>query len=129
MKSILIALAVVVMITACSVTRKSTSNSSLKEVAKSDSTEYGIIILDPDFDQWYLTRYSIALDRGNEVYRLYNRTAVMNWNDNFIRGKYRNIIENHLNYDYNIDYGLDVNRKLYWYFKFIEERYSIRLLN
>jgi hypothetical protein len=27
-----------------------------------------------------------------------------------------------------LDYGMDVNRKLYWYFKYIEENTSIRLL-
>lgn len=129
MKTILALILSVLLLASCATQRKTTSNPGIKEVINSDSTEYSIIILDPEFDHWYLTRYSTAMDRSNDVYRMFNRTAVMNWNDYYIRDKYRNIIENHLDYDYNTDYGIDVNRKLYWYFRFIEERYRIRLLN
>jgi hypothetical protein len=129
MRTIFIIVASMLLFAACSTQQKTTGTSGVKELIGSDSTEYGIIILDPEFDHWYITHHSNALDRDNEVYRMYNRTAVMNWNDYFILGKYRNIIENHLDYDYNTDYGIEVNRKLYWYFRFVEERYKIRLLN
>lgn len=128
MKKLLVVLTGLMLFAACSTQQKSAGTSGLKEV-KSDSTEYGIIILDPEFEHWYLTRYTAGLDRDNEIYRMFNRTAVMNWNDYFIRGKYRNIIENRLDYDYNTDYGIEVNRKLYWYFKFVEEKYKIRLFH
>jgi hypothetical protein len=129
MKTIIALIVSGLLFASCSTQQKTTGNQDLKEVVNPDSTEYGVLILDPEFDHWYLTRYSTAMDRDNEVYRMYNRTAVMNWNDYYIRGKYRNIIENNLNYDYHTDYGIEVNRKLYWYFRFIEEKYKIRLLN
>ena len=34
------------------------------------------------------------------------------------------IYENEINYDSNTDYGLDVNYKLYNYFKFVEHKYK-----
>lgn len=127
MKTVILVAALMLLTAACATHKKTSGIAGLQEAAKSDTTEYDIIILDPEFDHWYLTRYSVAMDRGNEIYRSYNRTAVMNWNDYFLRGKYRNLIENRLDYDYNTDYGIEVNRKLYWYFKFVEEKYRIRL--
>ena len=94
---------------------------------KSDSTEYEIIIIDPEFEHWYLTQYSPAKDHSNEYYRNKNQVAVINWNDYYTRTRYHNVIESYIYYDYSVDYGIDVNRKLYWYFKYIEENYKIRL--
>ncbi len=93
-----------------------------------DSTEYEILIIDPDFDRWYMMRYSPSMDRSNETYRSMNNLGVQNWNSLYQRGKYPNAIGSYLNYQINIDYGLEVNRRLYWYFKYIEENYRIRLL-
>ncbi|MDY0103615.1 MAG: DUF6146 family protein [Lentimicrobium sp.] len=93
-----------------------------------DSTEYKILIIDPDFDRWYMMRYSPSMDRSNETYRSMNIIGVQNWNSFYERGKYPNAIGSYLNYQTNIDYGLEVNRRLYWYFKYIEETYRIRLL-
>ena len=63
----------------------------------------------------------IFVDRENKFY-------VIEWN---IRAKnplrYNpNIYENVIEYDFNIDYGLDVNYKLYNYFKFVEYKYQQR---
>lgn len=93
-----------------------------------DSTEYEITIIDPEFDAWYLMNYSPSRDYSNEYYQSRNRVGVSNWNDYFMRGKFHRIIENYISYSTSVDYGMDVNRKLYWYFKFTEEKYVIRLL-
>jgi hypothetical protein len=37
------------------------------------------------------------------------------------------VIDSWINYQPQIDYGIDVNRKLYWYFRFVEDYYGIRL--
>ncbi len=37
-------------------------------------------------------------------------------------------IDSYIDYRPNIDYGLDLNYKLYYYFKYFEERNNIRLL-
>lgn len=94
----------------------------------SDSTEYEIAILDSDFDVWYLMNYSPSKDRTNDFYRTSNLIAVSNWNNYYLHGKYSRVIGNHIFYDNSIDYGIEVNRKLYWYFKFAETKSHIRLL-
>lgn len=93
-----------------------------------DSTSYNILIIDPDFDRWYMMRYSASMDRSNEFYKGVNYLGVQNWNDYYNRGQYPRVINSYLSYNPAIDYGLEVNRRLYWYFKYIEENFKIRIL-
>jgi hypothetical protein len=110
----------------CSPSQK-TGSSERHSTIKSDSTEYEITIIDTDFDHWYLINYSPAKDYSNEYYRSKNQAAVINWNDYFTRNRYQRVIEDYIFYNNSVDYGMDVNRKLYWYFKYTEETYKIRL--
>jgi len=107
--------------------QKAGTQNKTAEIRK-DSTEYEITIIDPDFEQWYLLNYSPAKDYSNEYYHSKNQFGVTSWNEYFMNGKYHRVIENTITYDYNTDYGIEVNRKLYWYFRFIEEKYRIRLM-
>lgn len=93
-----------------------------------DSSEYDITIIDPDFDRWYMLRYSPALERSNEYYRQRNVIASTNWNNYLMRNRYNRVISSYINYHPGIDYGLQVNSKLYWYFRYIQETYRIPLL-
>jgi hypothetical protein len=96
---------------------------------KSDSTEYEITIIDPEFDNWYLMNFSAAKDYSNEFYRSRNLTAVINWNSYYTRNRYHRVIEDYIYYENSTDYGIEVNRKLYWYFKYVEDTFRIRLLH
>lgn len=109
---------------------KETSKSSARLVANSpDSTEYELIIIDIGFDNWYLLNYSPAKDYTNEYYRSRNLVGVINWNGYYREAKYTRVIDSYIDYQPNIDYGIEVNRKLYWYFKYIAETYKINLFN
>ncbi|KAF0195295.1 MAG: hypothetical protein FD166_3011 [Bacteroidetes bacterium] len=113
---------------ACSSQKETTGTGKPAATVAIDSTEYEITIIDPDFDRWYVGHYSPALDRTNEYYRSMNSQGVINWNYYFTRNKYSTVIGSYISYNPSIDYGLEVNRRLYWYFRFIEENYRIRLL-
>jgi hypothetical protein len=93
-----------------------------------DTSQYDIIIVDLKFDQWYITNFNEAKDHTNDYYRTFDRIAVPRWNEYFREGKYESVIDCYIEYWPDIDYGLNVNRKLYWYFKYIESNYGIRLL-
>jgi hypothetical protein len=98
-------------------------------IAKSqDSTEYEVVVFDTEFDTWYLINFNRVLDMSNDYYRSMNNLAVSRWNSYYTSGRYSRVVENYLDYDYNIDYGIEVNRKLYWYFKFVQEHDHLRLL-
>jgi hypothetical protein len=57
-----------------------------------------------------------------------NLAAAGYWNDYYRSARYPQVIDSFLDYRPDIEYGIDVNRKLYWYFKFISEYHGIRLL-
>ncbi len=118
---------IAMLIMACAPAKKASKTSAEIKSAGPDSTEYEVIISDIHFDQWYLLNYSDAKDRNNEYYRSKNITAVYNWNDLYRRGRYIDAIDSWINYEPHIDYGIEVNRKRYWYFKFVEDYYGIKL--
>lgn len=97
-------------------------------VIANDSLEYEIIIIDQGFDT-YLN--SIAKPKwyySESYYRTKNILYVTEWN---IRARQPmryspNLYEQAINYDGNIDYGLEVNYKLFNYFKFVEYKYKVR---
>lgn len=107
---------------------QNTTGSSAKLIGNSpDSTEYELVIIDIHFDQWYTMNYSEAKDRTDTYYQSKNLVAASRWNDYYRRGKYINVVDSYFDYQPQIDYGIEVNRKLFWYFSFVEEYYGIKL--
>ena len=96
---------------------------------KDEKTEYEIIIIEPGFNTWLL---SIARPEGYYSQSfLENRNAilVMNWNQRVLQPNLYNpnLYEMQINYDPNIDYGYEVNYKLYNYFIYFQRKYHQRL--
>ena len=52
-----------------------------------------------------------------------------NWNDYYRSGRYSLIIESLIDYQPDVDYGIEVDRELYWYFMYISSTYKIRLFD
>jgi hypothetical protein len=127
MKNILFFSLIVLLTWSCNVSQHAT-NLTADKIKILDSTDYEITIIDPEFDTWYLMNFSQGKDYSNNYYHYQNRVAVSNWNDYFTRGRYQQAINCQIFYDVSVDYGIEVNRKLFWYFTYIEENYRIRLL-
>jgi hypothetical protein len=92
-----------------------------------DSTRYEILITDPHFEQWYLVNFTPAKDYSVDYYRTKNITAVSNWNDFYRSGRYDKVVDSYIEYWPQVDYGMEVNRKLFWYFRYVVSNYGIRL--
>lgn len=118
-----------IMMIACNPAKQSVKTSAKVIQTSEDSIEYELVIVDLNFDHWYLMNYSPAKDHTNELYRSKNQIAVANWNYYYQQGLYTKVIESLIDYRPEIDYGIEVNRKLYWYFKYVGEEYKIRLFN
>jgi hypothetical protein len=127
MKKLLIPLFILLLAWSCSPSQKATS-SAKPPIIKNDSTEYEIIVMDPGFEHWYLLNFSQTKDFSNLYYQGKNHVGVSNWNGYFTSNRYPRTIDSSIDYDYSVDYGIEVNRKLYWYFKYIEDTFKIRLL-
>ena len=98
-------------------------------VIANDSLEYEIIIIDPGFT-YYLN--AIAQPQGfySQGYlEARNRVWVTIWNQRFMdSGRYNpNIYENQIQYNRSVDYGYEVNYKLFNYFLFAQRKYKMSL--
>ena len=115
-------------IAACGTGQKGTNAGQRVEVLDQDSLEYQLIILDAKFET-FLAMQPSAEFYSQAYYEGWNRQYVTEWNirhSNPIR--YGGFYQTEINYNPNIDYGLDLNYRLYNYFRFIEKEYGIRLI-
>ncbi|WP_031425558.1 DUF6146 family protein [Flavimarina sp. Hel_I_48] len=93
-----------------------------------DSLEYEIIIIDPGFNTFL---NSIARPEGyysQNYLENKNKFLVIDYNQRVMQPfRYNpNLYEQQINYDASIDYGYEVNYKLYCYFVFFSRKYNQR---
>ena len=135
MKNLIFAFIIGFIVFACGTTTKTIqSKNDLPEHAvriSNDSLEYEIIILDIGFNTYLLSIAQPMNYYSQNYYETKNRFYVTEWNIRHRNPlKYNsNIYENEIDYDFNTDYGLEVNYKLFNYFKFVEYKYKQRFFN
>ena len=131
---------VALMIASCSSTKKNLDISEQEQtvfeqtdkdtvaIANAES-KYEIIIIEPGFYTWL---NSIARPEGyysQHFMENRNELFVLEWNRRVLDpGRYnQNLYFWQIDYDRNIDYGYDVNYKLYNYFIYIQRKYNDQL--
>ena len=94
-----------------------------------DSTEYEIIIIDPGFDFWLRSIAKPEWYYSQSYLENRNRIYVIEWNYRATNPQRYdpNLYEMQIDYNPNIDYGLEVNYKLYYYFIYFQRKYNQRL--
>ena len=116
---------------ACASSSKKTLVNNKEEpvVIKNDSLEYEITIIDIGFTN-YLNTIAKPVGYHSQFYlENKNKIYVPIWNSRVNRATSNNvnIYENLINYDPFIDYGYDVNYKLFNYFEFAQRKYKMTL--
>jgi len=99
------------------------------ETENADSTEYELLVFDPSFETFLATQPYPEWYYSDDYYRNLNIQYVSEWNyrhDNPL--VYGNFYETKIDYNPNVDYGLELNYRLYQYFRFIEKEYGIVLI-
>ncbi|UJH67204.1 DUF6146 family protein [Allomuricauda sp. SCSIO 65647] len=94
-----------------------------------EESNYQIIIIDPGFYNWLL---SIARPEGyysQQFLENRNQLYVIEWNWRVLQPQRFDplLYEQQINYDPQIDYGYEVNYKLYNYFIYFQRKYGLRL--
>jgi hypothetical protein len=112
---------------ACTPVKEASKTSVTLTLNSQDSTGYELLVFDIQFDQWYAFNYSPVKDHSDAFYRIKNLIAAGYWNDYYRTGRYDRVIDSYIDYRPDINYGIELNRKLYWYFKYISDNYPIRL--
>ncbi len=91
-------------------------------VNENDTTEYELIIFDPRFSSWYV-RESRPVDFYMESYlKRWNNILTDQWNQLVHSSRRRDCVPQvYLDYDTDIDYGMQFNHKLFYYFKHMHQ--------
>ena len=131
MKNIIYILLVAILIYSCGTSNKTVTKHDISEeeavVISNDSLDYEIIIMDIGFSLYLETIAKPDNFYSQQYYENRNRFYVIEWNSrNMNTSRYGGFYANRIDYLPNLDYGLDVNYKLYNYFKFCEYKYKIR---
>jgi hypothetical protein len=94
-----------------------------------DSVEYELLVFDAGFET-YLAKLPYSKDfHTNDYYKNWNIRYVTEWNTRAINPiKYGDLYENQLDYRNDIDYGLELNFRLYHYFQYFEQENGINLI-
>lgn len=97
-------------------------------LAKQDSVSYELIVIDPGYET-YLATQKPASFFSKEYYETWNYRYVTEWNIRHANPiAYGGLYETRIDYDPHVDYGLDLNYRLYYYFRYFEEKNGVRLV-
>lgn len=130
MRTVVLSLIVILIVVACS-TQKATikTNKPANEKAENDSIEYAMKTFDGKFDSWYEMQKSQATDRLQEYYEFWNQKYVSAWNAKAASGQYGSFFEPINGYEPNIDYGFELNHRLFYYFQYVEHVLNIKIMD
>lgn len=101
---------------------------NLIDIAQNEE-EYELIVLDPGFETWFITTWSPAKDRSKEYYALWNQHYVTEWNYKAACPHSSNFFDIMIHYDPTLDYGMEIERKLYYYFRWVDTKLGIPILD
>ena len=112
-------------------TNVKTSSNVEKDTVRiaNDDLEYEIIIIDPGFSTWLLSTAKPEGYYSQEFMETRNQINVLEWNNRVLQPQRYNpsLYEMRIDYNPNIDYGYEVNYKLYNYFMYFQLRYKQQL--
>lgn len=95
---------------------ENTRKPAIQEVAPQDSSSYELVVFDGGFESWFQKNRKPSWYHTESYYKTWNRRYVDRWNAYVRTGKPG--FDTEINYDPSIDYGLEVEHKLYYYFKY-----------
>jgi len=95
--------------------------------SQGDSLSYELVIFDTGFDSWFLSVRKPEWYYTQSYLENWNQQLVTEWNTLYSSGSYRTDCypETYLDYDNTINYGKDLNYKLYYYFRYMQEKCHI----
>lgn len=128
MKNLVFLIVLIIFIPACALFTVKERNAVkvVQDTDATDSTEYELVVFDQGFETWLLMQPS--QQHSVEYFKSKNTMYVSEWNYRYqSSARYGGQYESYLDYDYFIDYGLEFERRLYYYFKYFEESNGVSL--
>ncbi len=129
MKKIFFGLGILLIVAACS-TQKKVVETRVKpvEVETKDSLEYDLETFDSRFETWYTLHNTPSQYRSQSYYETWNKQYVSAWNANAMNPRKSSFFEPIVGYEPNVDYGFELNHKLFYYFQYVENVLKIQIM-
>jgi hypothetical protein len=89
--------------------------------------EYDLVIFEPGFEVFLSSQLPIE-HYAPSYYWSNNLKYVSSWNTKALQNKLAGAYQEQIMYYPNIDYGVELNYKLFYFFKYIEEKYNTILV-
>lgn len=125
-----------ILIYSCTSSSNTTNSSSLVSTNASNDTikianeelEYEILIIETGFESWLVTQKPMWYYSNNTL-AIKNQFYVVEWNQRVLQPFVYSpsLYEMQINYNPVVDYGIEVNYKLYMYFQFFQQKYKQKL--
>jgi len=130
MKRLIVVVGALLVVWACSTKKGVVKIEENKEemVAVEDSIEYQLETFDAKFETWYALHNKPSQYRSQEYYENWNRQYVNAWNYNATRPGKSSFFEPIVGYEPNVDYGFELNHKLFYYFQYVERVLKIEIM-
>ena len=103
-------------------------SSNIVDPKPDNEVGYELIVDDPGYETWLVTNAKPIGYYSKSYYEAKNKIYVIDWNAKVVSlsGRRNSPFTEQINYDFNTDYGLALNYRLFNYFKFIHHRYGRR---
>ena len=102
--------------------------SVIKDSTATDSVEYDLETFDPKFETWYTLHDNPSMYHSLSYYENWNKQYVAAWNANALDSRKSWFFETIVGYDPTVDYGFDLNHKLFYYFQYVEHVLKIQII-
>lgn len=113
---------------ACSVPKGIVRVEKSETVTAADSLEYELVTFDGKFESWYSMQNVPSRFRSQEYYEYWNKQYVNEWNYHSTQPGKSNFFEYIHGYDPTVNYGFELNHKLFYYFQYVENVLKIKIL-
>ncbi len=95
-------------------------------VEKGDTLEYELIVFDAGFNSWYNMVQEPMSFYSLDYLEMWNEQLVTQWNSQVPAGQRSACFSNtYIDYNSNINYGLELNHKLFYFFRYIHEQCGV----
>jgi hypothetical protein len=130
MKRLIIVVGALLFVWACSTKKGVVKIEENKDelAAVEDSIEYQLETFDARFETWYALHNKPSQYRAQEYYENWNRQYVNAWNYNSTQPGKSSFFEPIVGYEPQVDYGFELNHKLFYYFQYVERVLKIEIM-
>ena len=89
--------------------------------------EYDLIVFEPGFEMFLMSQPPMDY-YSTSYYRNWNIHYVQEWNIRSTSNRLVGVYQERIDYNPHVEYGIELEYKLYYFFRFIEDKYKITLI-